>query len=697
MNKILSLLICCLLLLPSYAVGESRNPDVGLIEASNSGLLFGDQTSLYILDSSGNIQQYLPERINTGISADAKNAYPFIMQGEVFVFNRDGETITRLITPDDVSISMPITQELAGGGNEWQLSSIRANTESVYFLFIDVASETPSLCRYQIDQERFDKLEIDRLREYLLTAVGETMAIAGTAEETIVYSVDWKSGKRSELYRLTGHYAGFAADEARLYAADVTGLSFVALRDGKEQARVRSPYAADLVGGIVSGGYYYALGSAGLYRPDFSAQQEKPDAVLRILEGYADEIDMAFMQAHPDVRLEYIPSTFYEGIDFGQALITGLIQYDIARLSNKTPAAKNLMDKGYTMDLSENPEMLSAARAMYKPIRDLIFQNGQLMLMPYYIAFQNMAEYNAENLSQAGLSPEDLPKTLEESLDFIIEWADEHGEPESSDDIVPVVDDVGNTKMVFLTQVMQTYAAHYRKTGRELNFDTQEFRTLIRKAMQAAEVTPVSTESTNYKRLWSNFGSIVPNTHSTVFPLSEDESPRYTGFIVGYIIDPRCQHRDVAMAYILWRINMMSELNKILLFEGQYSALEREDYRDYLNNKMKGKAALEASISNEESEVIKRALQEKLDKLIFEIENPSDFKKYQITDEEISFYQVEIIPNIEFPFADTTTEYSYDNVDTWRMLRRYADGEMDEERFVIELNQRERLRRLENK
>lgn len=415
------------------------------------------------------------------------------------------------------------------------------------------------------------------------------------------------------------------------------------------------------------------------------------------MEWYADGIDIAFMKAYPDVRLEYISSTAYEGMDFSQALITGLISYDIARISNVTPAAKSLIGKGYAYDLAQNPELLALAKTMYKPIQDLIFQNGQLVLMPNYIDFRGIGEYNENNLLAAGLSPVDLPKTLEKSMDFVIAWRNEHGEPESLDDIVPVVDLVGYPKQVYLLQVMDTYIAHYRRAGQDLDFDTQEFRTLLVKAMEAAESTPNQTEFSSYRGIWAPFGGMrVPSTNSIVFPLREDEDTRYTGAISGYIIDPRSQNKEMAFAYIQWRSKAMNELNKRLLFEGQHSALERPDYPNTLERLIENKAALESALLSEGSDVEKRILQKQIDALNDRINNPSDTDRYLMTNDMISFYQQEIIPNIEFPFSDPVTELSSENVETWRMIKRYLDGEMDMERFVMELNQRERLRRMEN-
>ncbi|NLD03849.1 MAG: hypothetical protein GX674_11110 [Clostridiales bacterium] len=150
------------------------------------------------------------------------------------------------------------------------------------------------------------------------------------------------------------------------------------------------------------------------------------------------------------------------------------------------------------------------------------------------------------------------------------------------------------------------------------------------------------------------------------------------------------------MEYIAWRVSHMEPVDKILLFEGEYTALERADFPATLERWKEQKKLVEEAIAREDSEAEKRELQETLDRSTKNIEHPDDDQRYEITDAQIAFYQQEIMPNIEFPFTDITTELSQDNVDTWRMMRRFVDGELDDEQFISALNQRERLRRLES-
>ena len=79
------LLVACLLLLPLYVSGE----DQGLIVSSvSTDSLFGDVQSLYTLDSMGNLLQLLPEEKEVIANLDTEKSSPFLIDGEVYVFDR---------------------------------------------------------------------------------------------------------------------------------------------------------------------------------------------------------------------------------------------------------------------------------------------------------------------------------------------------------------------------------------------------------------------------------------------------------------------------------------------------------------------------------------------------------------------------------------------------------------------------------
>ena len=210
------LLVACLLLLPLYVSGE----DQGLIVSSaSSDAFFGDAQSLYTLDSMGNLLQLLPEEKEVIANLDTENYSPFLIDGEVYVFDRQEESIAPLNANGQMNaVSVPITRELAGGGEDWSLRSLKADKEALYFLYTDEARETPLLCRYRFMEKAFDKAEIEWLSEYFLTESGEVMAVARGRENTIVYAVDF-AGEALPLYKFEGAVGGFCPQRRRSFCS----------------------------------------------------------------------------------------------------------------------------------------------------------------------------------------------------------------------------------------------------------------------------------------------------------------------------------------------------------------------------------------------------------------------------------------------------------------------------------------------
>ena len=675
-------------------------------EPSYAALIAGDQAA-FLLAFDGGIYPLNEDNEPAeapAASLDMETQYPFVWGEALWVIDK-GQGAARQIYPEgkaDSAFALNITDDLAAGAEDWYLSDVRMEDGALYFLLGIPWQEYPELCRYRVEEKAYDRVSVPGLRGYVPQGAGRGLAISEAGNETLVSEVDWAGGEAQVSMRLQGRWEAFAWDEETglLYAADTQGQAFIRFRAERQEAAAKSPYAAGAEAGAVLNGQYLAFRRLGLYQPDFNAAAED-ERVLTVLNGFADEADMQFMQDHPGVRVEYLRGDAYEGMDFAVALITGAISYDVGDLANSGAAAEALMDKGYCMDLSASPELKQLAEGLYQPFRDFVFRDGKLMVMPYTTRTVGYHYLWEERAKMAGLTKEQLPRTLEELLDFLIAWRQERGLPESDEDIIPMLNDIyDRSLMPLLIMSMQAYAAHYRRTGQELTFDTPLFRRLLKKARLAEEAVVASPDGSNRNpSLYYPGADSVPPVGSVgavIFPLTREEHPLYTGFVNGYIIDPRTKEPDLALAYVLHRMSYLDKAQKMMLFEGEYKALERDDYADYLSGLIGEREALRQAIDGSESEAEKRNLQEQLDRVTDKIDHPNDGIRYQYTDAEIAFYQQEIVPNLEIPFADITTELSHDNVDTWQLMRRFVDGELDDERFISAIEQRERLRRLES-
>ena len=70
------------------------------------------------------------------------------------------------------------------------------------------------------------------------------------------------------------------------------------------------------------------------------------------------------------------------------------------------------------------------------------------------------------------------------------------------------------------------------------------------------------------------------------------------------------------------------------------------------------------------------------------IEHPDDNIRFEITSAEISFYQNEIVPNIEFSVSDPITDSSASSLWAQFLMKQYVEGMLSDDAFIRELDNR---------
>lgn len=679
--------LCCFLLCPIWVMAETVGQQEIIIQSDDFVQIIEAGQSFFVMDSNGAIYPYLYEQgaLSDAVATiDREASYPVVINDQLWIYMKDDEVL-RCVWPGEgqTALPVPMDRRLTGGGETWSLASLHEMNNAVYFLYYDGGSDTPTLCKYDFSAQSMSWETIEGLMDYTLDD-SETYAMIQTSSKTIVQRVDWQGNNDQELFRLSGHLTAFAVNDGKFYAVDEN--DFVIIEDGKITLRVHSPYATGAWDGMVTHDTYWVLGTFGLYSPNF-ADEQTAVRTLKILSSGADDIDRAFMLQYPDVVLEYVPSTAYEGTDLAEAIVSGLIEFDVGHLGNTDAAADALMAKGYTYDLSASAPLLAKAQTMYEPIRDFIFDGDRLLFIPTNIQVVGLTTYNEENLLLAGITAEQMPRTLDELFDLMIVWYEEYEISDDEEDIVPMLFESPHADL--LNMVLNAYIAHCRRNGESLDFNTPSFRALLDKAKMIADMSPVQTEYYQPQQLFRQTGiTPVPKTNTIVFPISEDESPLYEGRINGYMVYAGTEVPDLALTYVEWRMDHLSQRDQMLLYEGDYQAIEREDFADRMAQWLAEREQLEAALLEESSPAEQKDIQTQIDRLTQNIEHPSDGLRYDITNDEIAYYQDEIIPNIEFAFSNQITESS--NRGSWAktLIGQYLAGQIGQDEFISQLNQR---------
>lgn len=421
------------------------------------------------------------------------------------------------------------------------------------------------------------------------------------------------------------------------------------------------------------------------------AEESSADVTYLYIEGSnTNAIDQQFEAEHPNVVIRYVSSDTYEGMTIYEAILSHLVTIDVCYADN-TSAAEAFLNKGYALDLSQFPSLKNMADAMYEPIRNFAYVNDALVMLPCNIWLNYVMEYQEAALMEAGLTANDIPQTFTALLEMMIDWSLEYGD---KPEVVPILFDESPHRELLL-YALNAYITSYKKTGDELAFNTEEFRTLLDQVQEAAQTSFVQTADYNPARLFMQVGRTVPGIHTITFPLRENETPRFNGNVSGWMIYSGSQHAELAAEYIAYRMSLLSDAEQILLYNGQYEPVERDDFQKQKESWEQRRSLLEQQLSVETDEVTKQDLEDQIQKVTENIENPSDTLRYAITAAEISFYQQDVIPNMGITYQNQITESSFTGAWAQTLVKQYVNGVISKEAFIRELDQRVQMMRME--
>ena len=676
-TKILVLL--CALLLCSYEVmAEDKSFTEENKELTH---LFSDGMAVFVTDYDGTVYTVNSESMlmsKTDLNVEHDVEYPLVADGELLVYSNNGGAL-ECTTSDGMVHSLVAPDELLIGCDSWLIMDVQKTCNQVYFYFYDTINEVSAICCNDCEVNDVLCLPVDNMIGYFCDEAGKTYVATYDPEQeaTTVLNVNWEDMKTQEVFSLSGRYAHFQSIGNNYYAINTVESCFVQICEGREMVSIHSPYAAAVNDSAIVNGEYWVCGPYGLYTP-FWEETTQEKRILKVQGSGPNTVDQEFLLNHPDVQIEYVPSTAYESVGVYNAIISGVVELDVC-LIDTSVTAEAFLKKGYTLDLATYPELRDKARLMYNPIQEFIFSEDKLLFIPYSMDLGAILEYREDALELAGMSTDDLPQTIEGLLDLIISWED--------DEIVPLLFDESPHKELLL-RVIESYISYCRHTNNTISFDAPTFRQLLAKTRTAASVSKIQSSEYNPTKLLVQVGSEIPGINSVVFPLIENEYPRYTGRLFGWAVVANSEETDLAVEYVIFRMGKLSKATEVLLYDGVYEAIEREYFATLLAEWKTELDQLQVKLAAEDNPIIQRDIQEQIDRIKKQIENPLDSLRYEITSDEIAFYQEEVVPGIVFEFSDPITDSSVSSLWAMQLIEQYTTGIISDDKFVKEMDKR---------
>lgn len=675
---VILMLLCALFLFSQEVIAEDITVVSNQQELTH---LLSDETDVFVTDNNGTVYAVDKENLElakTEVSIEHDTEYPLVIGGELLIYQSNDGTLECKVSEATVH-SFTLPDELLKGCDSWMIVNMQSFNNQVLFYFYDTVNDVSAICCNHLESNDVLWCQVANMTGFFCDEEGETYVTAYDSERitTTILRVDWEKQDIQEIFSLSGRYEHFQFIDNCYYAINSSESCFVQIIDGQERMSTHSSYAAAVNDSAVISGEYWVCGAYGLYTPSWKeTPQEK--RILKVQGSGPNTVDQEFLLNHPDVQIEYVQSTAYESMGVYNAIISGVIELDVC-LIDTSVTAEAFLRKGYTLDLACSSDLLEKAKAMYKPIQEYIFSGDKLLFIPYAMDLGAILEYRTDALELAGMSPADLPQTIEALLDLLIEWEDE--------DIVPLLFDESPHKELLL-RVLESYISHYRHTAHDVSFDTATFRRLLTKTRAAASASKIQSSEYNPTKLFIQVGSEIPGINSVVFPLTENEYPRYTGRLFGWAAVAGTKQADLAVEYIIFRMGKISKATEVLLYDGVYEAIEREYFPTLLEEWKEEINQLQVKFDAADNPIVQRDIQKQIEGLNDKIEHPLDSIRFAITADEIAFYQENVVPNAMFEFSNSITDSSIDSLWATQLIDQYVAGTISDEKFIKEMDKR---------
>ena len=195
-----------------------------------------------------------------------------------------------------------------------------------------------------------------------------------------------------------------------------------------------------------------------------------------------------FLKTHPDVTVDSAPAVMRSTDQLLAEIITGTFPYDAFVMNTQSFSVKQIMTKGYCVDLSSDDYLLGQVHKMYPSIVVQATHDDNLYGIPYLCSFHYYI-YQPDAWEAAGLTKEDVPLSFTELLDFLETWI-ERIQMKSEDDICvantfdEALYDENSYIRYLVEMLLPNYIMQRDYAGELLRFDTPEFRDLLTRCTQ---------------------------------------------------------------------------------------------------------------------------------------------------------------------------------------------------------------------
>lgn len=430
------------------------------------------------------------------------------------------------------------------------------------------------------------------------------------------------------------------------------------------------------------------------------------DVYLNVFGGWADAGRILFSQRYPDVPVYDCYDYFDDLQAFTQSMVSGGDSLDVLTVSVDYSVFITLRDKGYCADLSAYPEIVSAVERMHPCFRDLVTVNGKVVGIPVNVYSSGWYVSNMA-MEMMGLTIDDIPADIVGLCAFINRFNDEMAEQYEEVTLFDMgVDSEAGLKELLRRTAMDMYVGWCMAEGRELAFNTPEFRAVM------AAIDGLHTDHLKFNNfeedryltgLFETGYQVVGDfsgwtlNYSTFLPLTLTADTNFwTGVSVDVMfINPNTRNMDAAVNLLTCKLEALDDTTAHILFVDATEPVENPSYEDWLNseeeymNSLREQIASSEGVEREELEMMLTAEEEY-------VAQNMERSRYLISASAIEHYQTYLLPHmyVAEPSIFNSSDEGGSELDS--LLRRYADGQITLDQFISEADNKLFMIRMEN-
>lgn len=682
MKRILSrigLIIAFLLCLPLFSSAEIITiSDARIIDVAGSG------GQLFCRTEDGNVYRCQPDDAvpilyDTGYDTSDYGGL-FIADGVLYTLRKSPCQIIRIgqdrpDAPFD-GLLIPHFEKRTGARDVWTPYAMQNTGTGLFWMMNVNDTDQAILCKFDLEKQELSSRSIDDLHAYCVHDDGTIWIIQRGMEGRILSAYHWEDATLEKLAVLPQGANGFVLQgDALLF--NVKSEIMRRTPSGDIESVMYMPFLCDsrinsvlLDGDILTAAFSSQLACRSIQ------QGQNGQITLMVLNDDASTPGyLTFHQANPEVEVQFSQLKHYPNtIELAQQILTGELPYDVFRISSSAFDLQALADKGYLEDMTGSLPLLEAVLQMEPQVLEIAMAQDRLVAVPCGIHGSYTA-YMADNLRQAGLSDQDIPRSYDAFYDFMINW---HASGAGEDDAFCLFSiEQGDVFPFFLKELLKANIACYASQRKPVTFDTEEFRSLLTKCRQAAEAVEQENLA-GYVLFELGYGRI---TDRQVIPLAlTDAAEAVIPVIMDfYVINPLSANKQQALAYIESCVAAYTQEQRLQLYPAYREPIVNPAYTAYMHQWATEEEALKSKLDTRDN-AQRAEVQHLLDD--HQLRRNNAPAQYDISPDDIAYYKEQIAPRMFIPNSSMMDLTVHDTFAFETSISRYLDGNMSDDQFI---------------